>query len=62
MTTRFNVNEKVIIQGKVLNIEIDENGTFYELEIYTCTGFRTLTFKEDQILSIFLEESDGIKT
>ena len=64
MQAKFDVDEKVNITGKVIEINTTDEGTFYQLKVKTMNGSVMLNIEEDELekKSVDLEpneESDG---
>ena len=49
MAAKFNVDDKVIIEGKVSVVTSDETGTIYQVKVIANDKATTLFFKEDEI-------------
>ena len=49
MQAKFDVDEKVNITGKVIEINTTDEGTFYQLKVKTMNGSVMLNIEEDEL-------------
>ena len=52
MTAKFNIDEKVHVTGKVIEINSNDDGIFYQLKIKTTNGSMVLNFEEGDLAAI----------
>lgn len=49
MAAKYEVDEKVMIEGRVLSVTSDETGTIYQIKVIANDKAATLYMKEDEI-------------
>ena len=49
MVAKFDVDEKVNITGKVVEINTTDEGTYYQLKVKTMNGSMMLNIEEDEL-------------
>ena len=60
MVAKFDVDEKVNITGKVVEINTTDEGTYYQLKVKTMNGSMMLNIEEDELEKKNIDTPDEV--